>query len=360
MNKISLNLVNNDNQASRILDVLRFLSALTVFLFHFYVPLPGYQAVMVFFVLSGYFISSSVLKAAAENRWSWPDYLIKRITRLWIVLLPALILTLIWATIQLGLFGEDLSPPNLRISDFISWKMFFGNLFFMQGILVKPFGLNGPLWSLSYEFWYYILFPCLVLLFRPSKKRKKVFYALVIIAISIIVGHKIMEYFLVWLLGAIIPLIKSLKLKKAYLKNVIFGFSVLLAIFSMHYEAGSSFFLDLRVGITFALLAYLVVSFFNDNRGYVRFNIPKHLAGFSYTLYLTHYPLANFILTWRLSPLWVFHGNSLLIKAALALLVFGYAWIIASFTEKHTDRVRKLISNLIFRKNVKQLNFTNL
>ena len=74
MNKLSFNLLKTDSYASSILDSLRFLSALTVFLFHFYVPLPGYQAVMVFFVLSGYFISSSVFKAISENRWSWLDY----------------------------------------------------------------------------------------------------------------------------------------------------------------------------------------------------------------------------------------------------------------------------------------------
>ncbi|KAB7708179.1 acyltransferase family protein [Bacillus aerolatus] len=356
MGKLSLNLVKNDSQASSILDLMRFLSALTVFLFHFYVPVPGYQAVMVFFVLSGYFISSSVLKAVVENRWSWSDYLFKRLTRLWIVLLPALFLTYILAKIQLGLFGEDLNPPNLKVSNYISWELFFGNLFFMQGILVKgPFGLNGPLWSLTYEFWYYILFPCIILIFCSSKKSKKLFYLLVSIAISIFVGQKIMEYFLIWSLGAIIPLIKPLNLEKAYLKFIITLFSTLIAIVSLHYEAGSSFFLDLRVGITFSFLIYLVVSFFNNNSSSIKNNIPKYLAGFSYTLYLTHYPLANFILTWRMSPLWPFEGNSLIIKVALAILVIIYAWIIALLTEKHTDRVRGIISKLIFRKNMNLL-----
>ncbi|MDQ0917493.1 acyltransferase family protein [Paenibacillus sp. V4I5] len=129
LSKLSLNLVKNDSQASRVLDLLRFLSDLIVFLFHFYVPLPGSQAVMVFFVLSGYFISSSILKAISENRWSWSDYLLRRVTRLWIVLLPALLLTYVIAKIQLGLFGEELSPPNLKISNFINPELFFGIFF---------------------------------------------------------------------------------------------------------------------------------------------------------------------------------------------------------------------------------------
>src|SRR5438309_477775 len=35
----------------------------------------GRQAVMVFFVLSGFLISASVLRAWMENRWSWSWYL---------------------------------------------------------------------------------------------------------------------------------------------------------------------------------------------------------------------------------------------------------------------------------------------
>src|ERR1035441_502485 len=40
---------------------------------------------------------------------------------------------------------------------------FFGNLFFLQSVVSPVFGSNGPLWSLSYEFWYYILFPVLMI-----------------------------------------------------------------------------------------------------------------------------------------------------------------------------------------------------
>lgn len=196
---LSFYLIAPNSKASSILDSLRFLSALVVFLFHFYVPLPGYQAVMVFFVLSGYFISTTVIKSITENRWSWGNYLIKRITRLWVVLIPCLFLTLIWANFQIYLFGE-----NEKLRNVLNIKTFVGNIFFLQGILVKPYGLNGPLWSSSYEFWYYILFPCLFLTIKSKKISLKVYYALIFIGIVFFVGQRIMVYFLVWLLGAII------------------------------------------------------------------------------------------------------------------------------------------------------------
>lgn len=87
------------------LDLLRFASAFVVFLYHFKFQLPGYQAVMVFFVLSGYFISSSVLHSLENGTWSWREYLTKRLLRLWIVLIPALLLTYVWAKLQIHLFG---------------------------------------------------------------------------------------------------------------------------------------------------------------------------------------------------------------------------------------------------------------
>jgi len=58
----------------------------------YFVTSLGYQAVMIFFVLSGFLISGSAIKACQEKRWSWRWYLTNRFTRLYVVLLPALVL----------------------------------------------------------------------------------------------------------------------------------------------------------------------------------------------------------------------------------------------------------------------------
>ena len=128
----------------------------------------GHQAVMVFFVLSGYLVGGSVLTAFEDGRWSWRSYALRRLTRLWIVLLPAMVLTL-----ALDWVGQGLSPAGYQ-GAFASvhhsgptpdspadWAQstFWGNIFFLQTITVGIFGTNGPLWSLAYEFWYYLLFP---------------------------------------------------------------------------------------------------------------------------------------------------------------------------------------------------------
>jgi peptidoglycan/LPS O-acetylase OafA/YrhL len=353
MKIVSLNSVKAGSTASSILDMLRFLAALVVFLFHFYVPLPGYQAVMIFFVLSGYFISVTVLKTVNENRWRWTDYLVKRIIRLWIVLIPCLILTFIWAKFQLNLFGDE-----QKIANDLDLITLVGNTFFLQGILVKNFGMNGPLWSLSFEFWYYILFPCLVMIFVNPKKRIKLLYGFIFIAISFFVGERIMLYFLVWLIGALIPLIKPFKLNSKLLKYGTLIITILITLISTHYDPGTSYASDLGVGIAFALLVYTVISLYNAE-SYSFFGIPKHFAGFSYTLYLAHYPIANFIMVWLVSPLWPFAKTTLVIKLMLASFVLLYAWILSLVTEKHTDKVRKGVYSFLFGNNEKRIKNQN-
>jgi len=67
----------------------------------------GHQAVVVFFVLSGFFVGGGIVKAHSQNKWVWKLYAIRRLSRFWIVLLPALLLTLI-----LDLLGRHLFPDG--------------------------------------------------------------------------------------------------------------------------------------------------------------------------------------------------------------------------------------------------------
>ncbi|MBX6359770.1 MAG: acyltransferase [Acidobacterium ailaaui] len=184
-------------QASVLLDLLRALAALLVCLEHwrnlFYVDygqiashrilfaLPyvvcgaGHQAVVIFFVLSGYLISGSIFRMMRHGEWSWRLYLTHRLVRLWIVLVPALLLgaALDFAGLHFHLApalyaGQTGTHMMNRVPETFRACSFFGNLFFLQGILTTTFGSNTPLWSLANEFWYYILFPCAFLAFRKK------------------------------------------------------------------------------------------------------------------------------------------------------------------------------------------------
>ncbi|MED4285075.1 acyltransferase [Priestia megaterium] len=335
------------------LDLLRFASAIIVFLYHFHFNLPGYQAVMVFFVLSGYFISASVIKAIQKEKWSWKEYLIKRCVRLWIVLIPALILTYICAVIQVRLFGN--TPIFYEV---LNIKTLLGNIFFTQDILVKQYGLNGPLWSLTYEFWYYILFPCALLVFYSKRKISKIFYFVIFIGISLFVGKQIMLYFSIWLFGALITVVKPFTFKRnAANYFVLFVLTAVAAASTkglyMLYGSQTSwmnpyFIPDLSVGIAFSVLIYWVISLFGVKNSKGRLAIAKEVAGFSYTLYLVHYPLLYFWNAWVTSSHWNINANHMLkVKVIYLAIIIVYAYVLALVTEFKTANVTNLIFSIL-------------
>ena len=80
----------------------------------------GHQAVMFFFVLSGFFISSAILKRHATRSWSWRDYAIDRSSRLYVVLIPGLLFSFLWDTIgshrftSTGLYTHPIIDLGIR------------------------------------------------------------------------------------------------------------------------------------------------------------------------------------------------------------------------------------------------------
>jgi peptidoglycan/LPS O-acetylase OafA/YrhL len=325
--------------------------------------IPGYEAVMVFFVLSGYFVSSSIFKSISENRWSWKLYLINRITRLWVVLIPALLLSAFWGGLQISLLEND-----IKVKEALSLELFINNLLFLQGINSGVFGLNGPLWSLSYEFWYYILFPFIILLYFDPKKSHKIGYLLGIFVLVLFLGLDIMKYFLVWLLGATIPLIKPMKIKSVRLKRSLIIFSSILAIIAINTlyliyhsnHAKPQYLIDLFVGITFAFWLYLLVNFFNEKfkKSIFKIDFPyycRYFAGISYTLYLTHYPIMLFIELFYDKLAISNEIIDLALKLTTFIIILVYAWAISRLTEANTEKVRRYFIKGILGERLKKV-----
>ncbi|PCD02933.1 hypothetical protein COC42_00355 [Sphingomonas spermidinifaciens] len=165
----------------------------------------AHTAVILFFVLSGFWIAKSV-EALDRRGWRWRDFLLDRWTRLGIVVLPVLVLG--GALDYLG-FAVLRTPVHLNAHDvwFLPRDMarslgpvaFAGNLAFLQSILVPPLGTNGPLWSVAFEFWYYLWFAALWLLVRH--RRFSVALLLLVLAAA---SRDLAAGFLAWLVGAAI------------------------------------------------------------------------------------------------------------------------------------------------------------
>ncbi len=172
------------------LDIFRFLAALGVFLSHAeqHSGAPGvlpkiyfdHTLVIVFFVISGYVIAASTSRPDK----TLANYSADRMARLSSVVIPALLVTY-----SLDAIGSHISPQIYSLIN-PQWQSvrFFLNFIYCQQIwflCVNP-GSNTPLWSLGYEFWYYVLF-ALWIFVRSSWSK-----GLLLLAVSLFVGPKIL------------------------------------------------------------------------------------------------------------------------------------------------------------------------
>ncbi|WP_157178407.1 acyltransferase family protein [Terriglobus roseus] len=98
----------------------------------------GHRSVVLFFVLSGYLIAGSILRSAERGPWNWRDYALRRLVRLWIVLIPGLLLCAAWDGLGMALHrapllyaGANGNHLMQNVAAARTWPIFFGNLFFL-------------------------------------------------------------------------------------------------------------------------------------------------------------------------------------------------------------------------------------
>ena len=310
----------------------------------------GHEAVMIFFVLSGYLIGSTVHRAMVHNRWNWASYLTHRLVRLWIVLVPGLLLCLLWDTLLY--WGMD-SSHRIHFSDpAISQSLqqlhtdtaaaFFGTLFFLQNVVVPPFGSDGALWSLANEFWYYILFPLGMLSILPSTPlRTRIGGAGLFLLLCLWLGRPLLSLFPVWLMGAAVIALPRARLSTLIRCLAVAGYVPIIflcAYLKARLQIGSDFIL----GVATAALIWTMLSATQAApRSSLISKACRGLARFSYTLYVVHAPLLLLFASvlvgrapWQ--PTWPHIAVGLVILA----LILGYAYGVAAVTEFHTESVR--------------------
>ena len=276
----------------------------------------GNEAVLVFFVLSGFLISSAILGRRASGTWSWPDYAIDRASRLYVVLIPGLFFGLFWDKLGSSIFvstGIYSHPLEGFASAIVQTRMgigtFLGNLFFLQTIVFPTFGSNGPLWSLANEFWYYVLFPVVLaagIAWRQRSIRRAT--ALTILAALVVgfLGWQILAAFLIWLAGTALVVAYSkwpLPSRSWLVLYVVVSLLVLSACL-IAARTGKSVVLgsDLATGIGFGLFLFGVLHM-NFGTGGTNYRRVAHiLAGFSYSLYVLHFPFLLFLRAWMVPP----------------------------------------------------------
>lgn len=319
----------------------------------------GHQAVIIFFVLSGYFISNSILDARRKGIWRWESYSVSRLTRLYVVLIPALLLTSAWDQFGMRLFGSANIYGGANQAVVVGGILnrsgvntCLGNALFLQGIACVPFGSNGPLWSLSYEFWYYVLFPLiLAVVWRGQLLQNRVIAGLLGAAVFVVMTPEMRRYFSVWLMGSAIVLLPRPHCLILAVSRVVAP-TALVAVLLLARANQRLAVLDFVVGACFAWTCYvLIYSRLPEPSQWYRV-IAGALSSGSYTLYLVHVPLLVFISAWFLpgAVCWQPDLRHLIYAICIAAIVAMYTFFIWSITEAHHIRVRQAVMAAIRRK----------
>lgn len=160
------------------IDGLRALAILPVVFYHagFDLFSGGYVGVDIFFVISGYLITSIVLKGIREKTFSFFDFWERRIRRIFPALFVVLFSSSVFAYIFL-LYPRDISDFTESL---LAQTFFLSNIFFMRrDSYFAEAAEISPLihtWTLSVEEQFYILLPlALVLAFRFFSSKLLVF-----------------------------------------------------------------------------------------------------------------------------------------------------------------------------------------
>ncbi len=299
------------------IDGLRALGILGVLAYHLEIfvnekqLLPGgFLGVDIFFVVSGYLITSLLYEEyKIKGNFSLLNFYFRRAKRL----LPVLIIVILFTSL-LSYFYFFPSEYSYYLKSVTSSFFFVSNIFFHYS--GQSYGENiiseKPLlhtWSLGVEEQFYIFFPLFLLIILKYFEKYKIFLLSIIIFSSLLFSLKISStnpsfnfYFLtsrIWelLVGAIIVFWKdNIRFFEVLNKNVISLFGFILIIFSFFYfkEVNNhpSFFTILPVfGCFLILLDKSKDNFINK---ILSFKILRGLGLISYSLYLWHYPLLVF------------------------------------------------------------------
>jgi peptidoglycan/LPS O-acetylase OafA/YrhL len=322
----------------------------------------GHVAVMVFFVLSGFLISSAIVGRWVAGSWSWRDYAIDRLSRLYVVLVPGLLFGFLWDKggsylfASIGFYTHAIEGFGLAlVQNRITLGNFLGNLFFLQGILCPTFGSNGPLWSLANEFWYYVLFPVALaagIAWAKKSMRAAIPFSILAVCVALFVGRDILLGFLVWLVGVVLVFAYSncRFSKRPWLILYTLISSIVLSVCftaerTRHVPLLGN---DLAIGVAFGLVLFAVLQIEAGAENQLYRRIAHFLAGFSYSLYVLHFPFLLFLRYWLVpEQKWQPDLTHLFYAVIVGSAALIFAWLVSTLTEAKTPVVRHWLKSVV-------------
>jgi peptidoglycan/LPS O-acetylase OafA/YrhL len=343
-------------------DILRVIASQMVLLGHsaiYFLPTSSLVhlklqnlGVVVFFLLSGLLISHSVFRNSMRSEYSFKYYFIDRFFRIFSCYLPAIILVSI---IDHFLVGD----PRYEFRDDYNLRTAIGNALMLQDFplfqllrrlhvpeqswFIRPFASAQPFWTLSVEWWLYMLFGGIFFTIRSQKWTIGIVFALALVSIEPAyhfvggTGQCLTE---VWLLGVMAGLtfaefsaphwsfLSFSTLKSWKSGGIIFIVGILLSCGRVLYAGYNPY--DLQFIIAFSLVLYspaiILARALNGLQKYLSF-VPAIFASYSYSLYLVHNTILTAVVV--IGPEWasgVPHLVIFIIGTNLSAAIFSHAF----------------------------------
>ena len=242
----------------------------------------GQEAVMAFFVLSGFLVGGQIIKRLLAAKFDLRHYAIDRCTRIFIPLVPACLFA--------ALMGHLVSHAPIHPGVLVA------NMFGLNGVLAPTLDNDLPLRTLTYEIWFYIIGGAIGAF---AAGHNPVFVFVVLCIATLVFSLLGAQFLLFWGLGAVTVL-----LLHAPYRPLIFIIGACVALsgcllFELAWSSKS--FVNVTIiptvaskalicaGIA-AMLPFLCSERVNQAIAFLK--IPAGALGaMSYSLYLFHYPL---------------------------------------------------------------------
>lgn len=324
----------------------------------------GHQAVVAFFVISGLLVGGSLWSENIRlGRIDVSAYLLKRLVRLWTVLIPALLLVAVADSVGRDFFHGGLVYGADDVEDIgseIGVRAFLCNVVFLQDAFCYQYGSDSALWSLYNEFWYYIIWPFLLIaLFSKQNVFVRVtsfcVSATLLIGLTMFqfVGAPLGPYMAIWLLGVVAatrtrPLVR-LGRNQSVMLLLIFMISFRLAVPTAWMDRIPYAWFVADLALSLLLTNALLCARLDRTLPPAPFrSANQRLASFSFSLYCVHTPIINlyvavlmfyFGVGWKMIPS---SCASVILGASGVAISLAGGFLFSLGTESHTYKLRKI------------------
>jgi peptidoglycan/LPS O-acetylase OafA/YrhL len=233
-------------------------------------------------------------------------------------------------------------------------KTFLANLFFLQSvdrIGISTYGSNAPLWSLSYEFWFYVLFPLLIAFILAKRLRSRILFILLFLLTAAFLWKGIVFGLVLWSFGALVTLFPLAIPERAQRAAVAAAFALYgcTALTLWKHPLSNLVLDDYLLALAMSILVYVIFHRREGHSKTIYTYVTEQIAETSFTVYMFHVPFLIMIAVFLTLHYPGVMRQHRLAYWGIACLTYCICYLLYLMFERNTDRVRTFALKLLNR-----------